>query len=767
MADDLIRDAREAYEAGVRADQHNTDEMRVDLEFAAGDQWPAEIKSARQAEKRPLMKFPMFSQYVNQVTGDIRLNPPGVMVRAVDGGADPKTAKTFTGLIRNIEAASNAKIAYVTAVGNAAWCGQGFFRVGYDYVGDSSFDMELTIDAIRSPFAVVCDPASVEPTMRDAEWCFVTDLVPEADFERRWPKAKLDGWDNAALSSWREGDFIRVAQWWRKVPSKKRLVQTHNGSVFDITGKDDDEIDEIAALAGGVARVRMVDSHKIEMRLLNGNEELEDKYEWPGYYLPIIRVVGQEVNLGDRVVRSGLVRNARDAQSLYNIQRTAYAESVAMTPKAKWLATWAQVGPYFDKFWAVANTSNVPVLPYAHDPQAPGPPQRIAAEVPNAALLQDMQLAVQDVERTIGMYRESIGKETNAQSGKAIISRQREGDVGTFLYMDNLADSVAHCGRILVDILPKVYDTARVVRVLGADANEEYVPINTVGRDGKKMNDLSAGRYDVVPSVGPSFSTQREEARESMMNYFAAQPAAAELAGDLFAKSMEWPGAEELAARLRNAALAKGIIDPDPKNEEDMKFLQAQKAKGPQQSPEMELAKAEAAKAQASMFKAETDRMCEIERLKVEQSKLTLEAQRVQLEMQKLAIVGAEAEADIEATRTGTGIKKFEALKGVLDTHHDRVAERMDRMEQAKAAPAVGIQLGPDMERAMAQSMDRSAEAMTAMAEATRTIAGAVQQSNAQMMGMMEHMAHTAAAPRRLVRDPKTQRAIGVEIVRN
>lgn len=696
-SDSLMREAREAFSAAVDADRENIEQARRDLEFLAGDQWDPEDERQRKRTGRPALTINRLPQYVRQVTGDMRLNPPGVTVRPVDGGADPDTAKVLNGLIRNIEAQSNAASAYINAGENAARCGVGYFKVSYDYA-PGSFDMELGIERIPSPFGAIFYAGATDPTGADAEGVFVQDLIPLAQFKRRYPKASLTSWDDDGLAvEWKQGEFIRVAEWWRKVPVKRELVMCGNGRVFDLTDKPDEAVAQIIAVNGGVLQKRMMDSHRVEMRLVNGVEQLEDTHEWPSCYLPVVRVVGEEINVGDRLVRHGLVYNARGAQVLFNVQRSSYAEAAAMAPKAKWIGTTKQFAGHLDK-WRNANQLNLPYLPYTPDEKAPGPPQRVAPEMPAAALLQDVAMAAQDIEATIGIYRENLGKESNAQSGRAILSRQREGDVGTFLYMDNLATAVAHCGRILVDMIPRVYDTPRVVRILGEDGTHESVQINQPIQlaDGsvKVANDLSMGRYDVVSSVGPSFSTRREEARESMMAVMSAQPQAMVVLGDLFAKALDWPGSEEFAKRMRRMALMRGAIEPDQSNPDDVKIMQGIAQQGQKPDPQMALAMAEMEKAKAAQMKAQSDAMIAVEKLKTDRAKVMLEAMQAEIAAKqagvKLSIQAADVESKVRERDAGV-------RAGVVTTTLDTV----ERVMEARRPQMPEVPHGPESHNEM------------------------------------------------------------------
>jgi hypothetical protein len=669
MASDVdIAEARELYELAIDADQPNREQAMVDLRFSALEgQWDDRIKAQRDRERRPCFVYDRTGQIVRQIVGDMRLNPPGIVVRPQDNAADPKLAKTLTGLIRNIESVSTADAHYTTAADNAVRCGMGFLRVRYDYVDDCGFDMDFRIEAITSPFGAVCDPGAVLPTREDADYWFVDDLWTRKAFEKRWPKASLDGWDVKALSTWRDGDFVRVAEYWRKVPKRKHLLSLANGATADVTDLDDNEIGELVQQAGGWKRERWVDGHKICMSLMNGSEQLEKTYDWPGSIIPIAPVWGEEIHLGDRTVRRGVIRAARDAQIRYNVQATAMTEAIALAPKAKWLVTLKQIAAH-KEFWDSAHLNNYPYLPYTVDGQAP-PPTRMQPEPPPAGLLAEVQAAAMDIEATTGVYRENLGKESNAISGRAILSRQREGDVGTYLYADNLSRAVQHIGRILVDAMPRVYDTERTIRILGEDGSTEFAEINQRVMDPatgqqKIINDLAAGRYDVAVSTGPAFSTRREEARESMMAFMQADPSSTQMVADLFAQYQDWPGAEEIAERLRKRAVASGIAEPK----------EGEQPPGPPPpDPNMVLAQAEVMKAEAAMARAQADAakaqaeaQLKASEVEIDKASLAIEVENLRLKQRDLELKIAEARANAVDKKRQTDIKEAQAVQDAV-----------------------------------------------------------------------------------------------------
>lgn len=603
MADDeadFLRLARLRYEAAVDAERENREQALEDLEFRAGEQWPEGIRQEREEDGRPCLTINRMPQFIRQVTGDIRLNRPSIKVRPVDDAADIETAEVFTGIIRHIEHASNAHIAYTTAADASATCGMGHFRIVTEYADDDVFDQDIRIERMPNPFSVLWDPAAQKLDKSDARWCLVTDMVSREAFEEEWPDASTSEFDMKdgieTLRDWRDNDSIRIAEYWLKVPVKKTLGQTEDGRTIDITdGVPDDEV---------VVRERPCDGHKVVQYLISGAEILDGPTEWAGKNIPIIPVVGEEIHIGERTVRHGVIRFAKDPQRLYNYWRSATAESIAHAPKAPFIVAEGQVKG-LENQWKAANRSNLPYLKYKPVPDAPMP-QRTTPPQISSAMLSEIGAAADDMKAVTGIYDPSLGNRSNETSGRAILARQREGDVGTFVYVDNLAYAIASCGRQLVELIPKIYDGERAVRILGEDDSEDFVRLNVPvpGDDGqvnymtakrskdgtlKLMAALDAGKYDVAVTTGPSYSTKRMESAESIMAFIQAAPQAAQFVLDLLAKNLDWPGADQIADRLRRLVPPQVLEDappqpqapppPDPKAMAAMAKLEIDKAK--------------------------------------------------------------------------------------------------------------------------------------------------------------------------------------------
>lgn len=575
---ELLRVARTRYQKAIDADQDNRDAATEDLEFLAGGQWPDEIVRERNEDGRPVLTINRMPQFVRQVTGDMRQNRPAISVRPADDLADDDIADVFSGTIRNIEYASDATSAYLAAGEGAAQCGIGHFRIVTEYSSDDTFEQDIRIKRIRDSFSVTWDPHAVEPTRSDARYCFVEEPLDIPTFKARYPDAQTAGWDfqnrsnstrgHSSIGDWLTHETVRVAEYWTVEKEERTLALLADNRVIDVTDiKDFDKVytdavtgEEIPAL-----RIRKAWRNRIEMRLINGAEVLEKPFAWPGAYIPIVPVLGEEIHNQDKTIRFGVIRHAKDPQRLYNIWRSAQTEKIALEPKVPWLVTPGNVKG-FEHIWQQANTRNLPYLPYLPDKDnANAIPQRNAPQMGSIAMAQEVMVAADDMKATTGIYDAGLGARSNETSGVAIRARQQESDVSTIAYMDNLARSIRHAGRILIDLIPKIYDTERVIRILNEDETTKSVTINQAirGEDGEvhRVNDLSLGKYDAIVTTGPSFTTKRDEAVKGMIDLVTAMPEIGALIADIVVRNLDWPGAKEIAERLRKN-LPPGMAEP-------------------------------------------------------------------------------------------------------------------------------------------------------------------------------------------------------------
>jgi hypothetical protein len=564
----IVVEARERIQDSWDHDKDNRRDAASDLRFLAGDQWPYDVRRARDAAGRPMLTINRLPQFVRQVTNDIRQADLSIKVVPEDDQSDPQLAKIFDGLIRQIQYQSSAQHVFSQAAEHQAGCGIGWFRIVTEYAQDSAFDQEIRIKAIRNPLSVYDDPAAIEPDRSDAMWRAIVEVWPQSAFKAKWPKAAEHSVDkpndgNGNGFFWATADTIRVAEYWTKTPYDKTIALMQDGSTLDITDFNEWQL----SMLPPVQKTRKQLCYKVQQYLVSGSEVLEGPHEWPGTNIPIVPVVGAEVPLDNRTFRYGVIRFAKDAQQLYNFYRTSVAEAIALQPKAPYIVTPKMIAEH-KSAWDNAHRNNKPYLPYTPDDKAPGmKPQREAPPAIPAALIQEAEVASDDMKATTGIYDAALGARSNETSGIAIGRRQQDADAANYHFIDNLRRSLEYAGRMLIELIPKVYDNERVIRLMGGDDQEQFVPINKTvkGEYGEDViiNDLSVARFDVRVNIGKSFSTQRMEARESMLDFIKMLPDAAPFVIDLLAKNMDWPGADEIAKRLRQMVPPQALADPN------------------------------------------------------------------------------------------------------------------------------------------------------------------------------------------------------------
>lgn len=586
--EEMLLEVRELFQADVDADRENRDAGVEDLKFIAGEnQWDEQALQARSG--RPCLIINRLPQFIAQVVGDIRINRPSIRVRPAED-ADKDLADIREGLIRAIERQSDAQSVYANAATNQIGCGIGNFRVALDYADGDVFERDIFLRRIPDAFAVVWDSMSTDPTGRDARHCFVVEEMARDAFEKAYGAEMEGGLEVPIDQEWSTRDFVRVVEYWRIKETEVELALLEGGQVV-----------EAAKLPPGVVpvQVRKRMRKSVCMTLMTGFGPLEKTVEWPISRLPIIRVPGWELTIGARRARWGMVRFAKDAQRLKNYWRSVAAEVLALAPRAQWLVNTSQQGMEPDSVDDFRNSakSGDPVLEW----EGSVPPERVDPPPVPGALLQEAQLCDQDMKDVTGIHDASLGARSNETSGRAIMARQREGDVANFIYQDNLKSAIAEAGKVINELIPVVYDTARTIRVVGEDEGTKVQRINDPSNP--DSIDINKGKYDIAVDVGPSYSTRRVEAAESMMQFVQAFPAAAEVAGDLIARSQDWPMADDIADRLKKA-LPPGMVQEEPKSEEEAQALQAQAMQAQQQQQmQQQAAQLELAEKEAKVIK--------------------------------------------------------------------------------------------------------------------------------------------------------------------
>lgn len=594
--DSRIGEAIKFLEWANDADTMNRQEALEDLKFVNGEQWPIELQNSRNLESRPVLTINKLDGYCRQVINQIRQQRPRPKVHGMNSQSDAKVAEVIQGIIRHIEANSNADNAYDTAADYSVRMGWGFIRVRTDYVSDDSFEQEIYIDPVDNPFTVYFDPNSVLPDGSDGETCLITTMMSKKAFKKMYPGADVDSFTQRGTgdsqSEWITKEDIRVAEYFYTVRKASKLILLSDGSsIFE----DDFKKQQEMFIQGGVYPIdeRPSVRKSIKWCKLTATEVLEEG-EWAGKYLPIIPVYGRHVVIGDKRKKFGMVRYAKDAQRMYNFWQTSTTESVALAPKAKWVMAEGQDEGHENE-WATANIKSFPLLRYKQTDieGRPAPaPQRLQPEPPPTGILAATASIDDDIKTLMGIFDPAQAGQGNI-SGKALNGQQQQVDLSNFDFYDNLTKSQCQVARLILDLIPKIYDTQRVLRIIGDDGKPELVTVNE--RDAANQvvnNNLMVGLYDVVMDTGPGYNSKREAAVEAMTPILAADPNLMAQIGDLWFRNQDFPGADLIADRLATLNPLAQIdekSDVPPQAQMAIKQLQEQLKQAEQQMQQMQL----------------------------------------------------------------------------------------------------------------------------------------------------------------------------------
>lgn len=564
-----------------------------DLKFSAGSsdngyQWPTDISASRgigegQVDARPTLTINKLPQHIKQVTNEALQNPLAGKVVPVDGDGNVEVAEIFQGIIRQIESDSDADVAYGTANENQVTFGEGYFRVLTEFENRDSFNQKIIVRRIRNSFSVYMDPLVLDPAGRDQEWCWLVEDMPKDLYEKKYPNANSFtqlqdlGVGNSSIASWLGKDTVRLGEYFYKHVEMDTLYLYPNGKT---AWKGSPEDAQLRAMYGDHINERESEKVKqIKWIKTNGVDILEKK-DWAGEWIPVIRVLGNEFEIDGQLHFTGIVRNAKDAQRRYNYFASAEVEMIALAPKAPFIGYAGQFEG-FDDEWKTANTRNYPYLQVNPDVvdgenRVLPLPQRAQPAMPQAGIIAAKQAASEEIKETTGQYNASLGMQSNERTGRAILARQAEGDKSTYHYLTNLSRAIRHMTRILIDLIPKIYDTERVVQVMGEDGSSKPVRIDPTQEVGvrevlnpntqaiEKIYNPNVGKYGVVPMAGPSYATKRQEAAEGMSKIIQTNPALMSVAGDILVENMDWPGAQKLSKRIAKTIPPELLEDDDP-----------------------------------------------------------------------------------------------------------------------------------------------------------------------------------------------------------
>lgn len=708
--------ARKRLQQCIEATNQNRIFQLDDLKFAAASpdnkfQWPDAIVRLREADPngaRPVLTLNKLPQHILQVTNEQRQNRPSIKVSPVDDKADKEVAEVLTGVIRHIEYMSDADMAYAIAGENQVTHGEGYVRVLTEFIDDRSFDQEIVIAPIKNSFSVYMDPIGLQrdPTGRYCEWGFIVEDMSKDEFDREFPKASAINWELTGNGDeWKawfpDSDTVRVAEYFCYVYEPKKLY------LFDVNGTPATQVEGDPLPAGvNVAqkpiKTRTTKIRKVMWQKMNGQEPIETR-EWAGSCLPLVRIAGNEWYIDGKMVVSGLVRNAKDAQRMFNYWKSTECETLALMPKVPFVGP-AEAFEGFETDWQQANTKNLAYLKFnqfTEDGKEITRPERSAPQITPTGIVNAAMGAADDIKSTTGQYDPSLGNNSQARSGVALQREQRKTDMGTFHYIDNQARGIKQLGRILVDLVPKIYDTKRVARILGEDGEADHAildpdaqePVQQEPDENGQMQTIynpTIGRYDVTVSVGPGFASKRQEAADLMAQVLQGNKELMSVMGDLYFSMLDVPGAEEIAKRLKKT-LPPGLADSD--DEQDQPMVQTPRGPVSVQEAGQIIAQLEQSSTQAhEMLQSKELKAQEKDVLTVQNKSRELDIRRAEVEIERYSAVtermkvqGAQtldeaAHALEEAEAFLTHDREAHALNQAAEIHeNDNANAQLDR----------------------------------------------------------------------------------------
>lgn len=747
--------AKERWKEGKDAQSEQHARMREDLIFSNPSnpqQWDAEALKARKG--RPCLTFDRTNQYISQIVNDNRQNKPAIHVLPVDSNADIAVAEKLNGIIRHIEYTSRAGIAYDYALESAARCGIGWLRVVPEITNPETNEQEIRIRRVHDVFSVILDPQSTEPDGMDSTWGMIETLYQKKAFERNWPKAKLDSFDG---EGWVSDGGVRVCEEFVVSEKQANYITIDMGAGRQNLREDDywtlcEQVGfNIPVIATFQAAIKTQ-----KWRTFSGSEVLEET-DFPSRFVPLIPIIGHEVWVDGKRYICGMTRRMMDSARAYNYERSAYIEAVALQPKAPFIAS-AEAIEGWEADWARSNSGNPAYLPFnAFDDQQralPMPSRQSPPAFP-VAFAQGGQIASADMEAAIGMFKSNLGQQDNANSGKAILARERQGDTANFHYTDNLSRSIEQLGRVILDMIPRIYDTPRQARIVGEDGTHEMVQIDpampqATAMRGQKVVAINpgVGTYDVRVKAGPSFASLREESAAQLAQLLQAAPQLVPILGDAWVRMQDWPEAEKISQRLK-AMLPPEIkaLEQDEDEDPTQRLMQQAQQMG-QQIQAME---------QAGMQLQE--------QLKQAQEQIQAHGGQLQsAEKQVMQETAKRMKAELDAQRISAlaAIEKAQEELRDLQEGQSEQGQPMQKMHQSQPMQPMQPMVLPDVNGALVGALAPMMEGVMASTQGTEQALSMLAQSQAQLSGDLARGQEMVAAMLAQLAAPK-QASIKIE----
>lgn len=660
MADDIIQTAKDK----LKADQDYWSDIynkgKEDARFLSDDefaQWDEEDYNSRISSGRPALTIDQLGQFVHQVANDIRINTPTINVIPVGFDSKPEIAETYKGLIKSIEYASSADNAYDTAVFNAIKQSVGFIRVDHDFVDDESFDQELKICRVVNPFACWLDGGSIALDGSDAMHGTIIEKMRTSEFKKKYPGFDPVCFESDNTSEAKDDEFISIAEHFYIEETEKTISIGDDGKVFDVED------------GSPLKKTRKVKKRTVRRLKMSGADVLEET-TFPGKYIPLIPVYGEENWIDGKRFIFSLIRKSKSAQKMFNYWKSLETELLMKAPQAPIMAAEGQVDDYAADW---LNPSKAAVLRYKTTDANGNPvamPQRLEPPTIPTGVVNASRGAVDDIKATMGIYNASLGQRSNEQSGVAIAQRKQEGDVATYHFADNLSKAITHVGRVLVCAIPEIYDTARVLRIIGAEDEPKRIGVNgEIVEDQEETIDLKQGKYDVRVVTGASYTTLRQESVEALQAVFTASPDLMAVMGDLYFKYSDFAGAQAMANRMKKVVDPK-FLEPDEREE----------AEEPVVDPEKEQMAGLIQQGQVALQQMQQEMTSLKSQLENKQAETVLKAQEIEVKKEDIAIKRDSLALEAYKAQADTDIKQKQIEADLIKTRIETKANASPEM---------------------------------------------------------------------------------------
>ena len=597
--DPVVDEAKRRFQRCSEWEAAARERFIEDIKFSYGDsdngyQWPSAIRRSRDVDSKPCLTMNIIRQHNLQIINDAKRNKSEVTVLPTGGGATYESAQVYRDLLSDIQYNSQAQLAYSIAREFQVYGGIGWWRLVTRYVDENTFDEQVVIEPVLDPLSVYLDPDIKQRNGSDAKFAFVFDDIPREEFREAYPEfVAVAGLSPLGVASgdddWITRDHVRICEYFRKVPVEDWLL-----SFIDPNDGQRKNVRESKLPADLRQKVRddpktkrrKVWDHEVEWYLIAGDQVI-DQTTWPGKFIPLVRVIGEEQVIEGILDRKGHSRSMKDAQRMFNYNCSAQVEHVALQTKSPWKGAAAAIDE-FQQYWNNANTANHSFLPFNHvdDEGNPIPPeampQRVDPPAPSQAFEAGMQTAFNQMMMVSGQWQNQMGMMGNERTGSAIQERMDQGDVATYHFRDNYETALVYTGMQLIDLIPKVYDTRRILMIQSDDGSVFELQVDPTAqaaymakkdRDGaivQRIFNPTVGRYEVRASTGQSFGSRREETVQALTLILTQAPTLTGVIGDLLLSAMDFKEAQEAAQRLKRMVPPQALGQGPTPNEQQL-----------------------------------------------------------------------------------------------------------------------------------------------------------------------------------------------------